>query len=101
MIDYLRCYIDITSRRPQVLYRGESLDLDAVVPRIASRRTFYGTSVVRQFEMMGVYTANESQVISRSRDKLRSLQILSRTDVQMQRRGFAQESLVKKALLTQ
>ena len=70
VIDYLRCYMDISSRHPQVLYRGESLDLDAVVPRIASRRTFYGTSVVRQFEMMGVYTANESQAISRSRDKL-------------------------------
>jgi ribosomal protein S6--L-glutamate ligase len=92
VIDYLRCYMDITSRRPQVLYRGDSLDFDAVVPRIASRRTFYGTSVVRQFEMMGVYTANESQAISRSRDKLRSLQILSRTDVQMPRTGFAEET---------
>jgi len=53
VIDYLHCYIDITFRRPQVMYRGESLALGAVVPRIASRRTFYGTLVVRQFEMMG------------------------------------------------
>ena len=92
VVDYLRCYMNITSRHPQVLYRGEALEFDAVIPRIASRRTFYGTSVVRQFEMMGVYTANESQAISRSRDKLRSLQILSRTDVQMPRTGFAEET---------
>ncbi|MBP38037.1 MAG: 30S ribosomal protein S6--L-glutamate ligase [Dehalococcoidia bacterium] len=92
VVDYLRCYMNITSHHPQVLFRGEALDFDAVVPRIASRRTFYGTSVVRQFEMMGVYTANESQAISRSRDKLRSLQILSRTDVQMPHTGFAEET---------
>lgn len=92
VVDYLRCYMNITSRNPQVLFRGEALDFDAVIPRIASRRTFYGTSVVRQFEMMGVYTANESQAISRSRDKLRSLQILSRTDVQMPHTGFAEET---------
>jgi len=92
VVDYLRCYMNITSRNPQVLFRGEALDFDAVIPRIASRRTFYGTSVVRQFEMMGVYSANESQAISRSRDKLRSLQILSRTDVQMPHTGFAEET---------
>jgi ribosomal protein S6--L-glutamate ligase len=92
VVDYLRCYMNITSHHPQVLFRGEALDFDAVIPRIASRRTFYGTSVVRQFEMMGVYTANESQAISRSRDKLRSLQILSRTDVQMPNTGFAEET---------
>lgn len=89
VIDYLRCYMNITSHNPQVLYRGESLEFDAVVARIAPIRTFYGTAVVRQFEMMGVYTVNESQAISRSRDKLRSLQILSRTDVGMPRTGFA------------
>lgn len=92
VVDYLRCYMNITSRHPQVLFRGEALDFDAVIPRIASRRTFYGTSVVRQFEMMGVYTANESQGISRSRDKLRSLQILSRTEVPMPHTGFAEET---------
>ncbi len=89
VVDYLRCYMNITSHNPQVLYRGESLEFDAVVARIAPVRTFYGTAVVRQFEMMGVYTVNESQAISRSRDKLRSLQILSRTDVGMPRTGFA------------
>lgn len=92
VVDYLRCYMNITSQNPEVLFRGEALDFDAVIPRIASSRTFYGTSVVRQFEMMGVYTANESQAISRSRDKLRSLQILSRTDVQMPHTGFAEET---------
>ena len=89
VVDYLRCYMDITSRNPQVLFRGESLEFDAVMARIAPVRTFYGTAVVRQFEMMGVFTVNESQAISRSRDKLRSLQILSRTDVGMPRTGFA------------
>jgi ribosomal protein S6--L-glutamate ligase len=92
VVDYLRCYMNITSQHPEVLLRGEALQFDAVIPRIASRRTFYGTSVVRQFEMMGVYTANESQAISRSRDKLRSLQILSRTDVKMPHTGFAEET---------
>ena len=88
-VDYLRCYMDITSHNPQVLFRGESLEFDAVMARIAPVRTFYGTAVVRQFEMMGVFTVNESQAISRSRDKLRSLQILPRTDVGMPRTGFA------------
>jgi ribosomal protein S6--L-glutamate ligase len=92
VVDYLRCYMNITSRHPQVLLRGEKLEFDAVIPRIATKRTFYGTSVVRQFEMMGVYTANESQAISRSRDKLRSLQILSRTDVGMPHTGFAEKT---------
>ena len=92
VVDYLRCYMNITSHHPEVLLRGEALEFDAVIPRIATKRTFYGTSVVRQFEMMGVYTANESQAISRSRDKLRSLQILSRTDVGMPHTGFAEET---------
>ncbi|HIF71422.1 MAG TPA: 30S ribosomal protein S6--L-glutamate ligase [Dehalococcoidia bacterium] len=92
VVDYLRCYMNITSRHPEVLLHGEALEFDAVMPRIAASRTFYGTSVVRQFEMMGVYTANESQAISRSRDKLRSLQILSRTDIDMPHTGFAEQT---------
>ncbi|MEE8045809.1 MAG: 30S ribosomal protein S6--L-glutamate ligase [Dehalococcoidia bacterium] len=90
VVDYLRCYMNITSRHPQVLLRGEALEFDAIIPRIAASRTYYGTSVVRQFEVMGVYSANESQAITRSRDKLRSLQILSRTDVEMPHTGFAE-----------
>ncbi len=90
VVDYLRCYMDITSHKPQVLYQGEPLlDYDAVIPRIGAPHTFYGTAVVRQFEMMGVYSANESQAISRSRDKLRSLQLLSRKGIGLPVTGFA------------
>lgn len=89
VVDYLRCYMDITSTRPSVRFGGEPLKFDAVIPRIGASRTFYGTAVVRQFEMMGVYSANESQSISRSRDKLRSMQVLSRTDIGMPTTGFA------------
>jgi len=89
VIDYLRCYMNITTRKPSVRFAGESLSFDAIIPRIASQRTFYGTAVVRQFEVMGVYTPNSSQAIARSRDKLRSLQILSQSDVGMPVTGFA------------
>lgn len=89
VVDYLRCYMDITSRRPQVIYQGEPLRIDAVIPRIGASHTFYGTAVVRQFEMMGVFVANESQAISRSRDKLRSLQLLARDGVGLPVTGCA------------
>ncbi|MBE7386212.1 MAG: 30S ribosomal protein S6--L-glutamate ligase [Leptolyngbya sp. SIO1E4] len=90
VIDPMRCYIDITSRRPKVLYQGKPLeDVDAIIPRIGASNTFYGTAVVRQFEIMGVFTANESQAISRSRDKLRSLQVLARQGVGLPVTGFA------------
>ncbi len=82
VVDHLRCYINITSLRPTVRYRGEELPyFDAVIPRIGASVTFYGTAVLRQFEMMGVYPVNESVAISRSRDKLRSLQLLARKGV--------------------
>jgi ribosomal protein S6--L-glutamate ligase len=89
IVDYLRCYMDITSRRPQVIYQGNPLQVDAVIPRIGASNTFYGTAVVRQFEMMGVFVANESQAISRSRDKLRSLQLLSRDGIGLPVTGCA------------
>lgn len=90
VIDYLRCYMTITSRRPIVIYQGEELkDFDAVVPRIGASATFYGTAVVRQFEVSGVYSVNESQAISRSRDKLRSLQLLARAGIGLPVTGFA------------
>lgn len=90
VIDYLRCYMDITSSRPQVVYQGEPLDnVDAIIPRIGASKTFYGTAVVRQFEVMGVSTSNGSQAISRSRDKLRCLQILSRKGLGLPVTGFA------------
>jgi ribosomal protein S6--L-glutamate ligase len=90
VVDYLRCYMDITSHKPKVMYQGRPLEgVDAVIPRIGAPHTFYGAAVVRQFEMMGVYTTNESQAISRSRDKLRSLQLLARKGVGLPVTGFA------------
>lgn len=90
IIDTLHCYMDVTRSRPAVRYAGEQLPYyDAVIPRIGASITFYGTAVVRQFEMMGTFCVNESVAISRSRDKLRSLQLLSRKDVGLPRTGFA------------
>jgi ribosomal protein S6--L-glutamate ligase len=90
VIDTLHCYMDITSSKPTVRYHGKELPLyDAVIPRIGASITFYGTSVVRQFEMMGTFSINESVAISRSRDKLRSLQLLSRKGIGLPRTGFA------------
>jgi ribosomal protein S6--L-glutamate ligase len=90
IIDTLHCYMDITSNNPVVRYKGEPLPrYDAVIPRIGASITFYGTAVVRQFEMTGTFAVNESVAISRSRDKLRSLQLLSRKGVGLPRTGFA------------
>jgi ribosomal protein S6--L-glutamate ligase len=89
VVDYLRCYMDITARRPKVLYRGEAVQPHAVIPRIGASYTFYGTAVVRQFEMADVFTLNTSDGISRSRDKLRSMQILSRSGVGLPTTSFA------------
>lgn len=90
IIDTLHCYMDITSSRPTLRYYGKELPVyDAVIPRIGASVTFYGTSIVRQFEMMGTFCVNESVAISRSRDKLRSLQLLSRKGIGLPRTGFA------------
>ncbi|MCB1054274.1 MAG: 30S ribosomal protein S6--L-glutamate ligase [Acidobacteria bacterium] len=89
VVDYLRCYMNIHAGNPHVVLAGKSLDFDAVIPRIGASNTFYGTAVVRQFEMMGVFPANESQAITRARDKLRSLQLLSREGINMPVTGFA------------
>jgi ribosomal protein S6--L-glutamate ligase len=90
VIDPLRCYMNITSNKPSIHYKGEDLnEFDAIIPRIGASITFYGTAVVRQFEMMNVYTVNESQAISRSRDKLRSIQLLSRKGIGLPVTGFA------------
>ena len=90
VIDVLRCYMNIMSRNPGVHLEGKPLDgFDAVIPRIGASVTAYGTSVLRQFEMMGVYTLNESVALARSRDKLRSLQLLSRKGVGLPVTGFA------------
>ena len=90
VLDVLRCYMNITSHRPSIHYKGEELgEFDAVIPRIGASVTFYGTAVLRQFEMMGVYPLNESVAISRSRDKLRALQLLSRKGIGLPITGFA------------
>jgi ribosomal protein S6--L-glutamate ligase len=89
VVDYLRCYMDITARRPKVLFRGAEVSPDAVIPRIGATYTFYGAAVVRQFEMADVFPLNSSQAISRSRDKLSSLQILSRAGVGLPTTSFA------------
>ncbi len=90
VLDVLRCYMNITSMRPSMHYRGEDLTgFDAVIPRIGASVTFYGTAVLRQFEMMGVYPLNESVAITRSRDKLRSLQLLARKGIGLPVTGFA------------
>ncbi|MGF1605646.1 MAG: 30S ribosomal protein S6--L-glutamate ligase [Rhodothalassiaceae bacterium] len=79
VIDTLKVYMNIAAHRPEMRYRGEKLvGYDAVIPRIGASITFFGTAVLRQFEVMGVYPLNESVAISRSRDKLRSLQLLAR-----------------------
>jgi len=90
IIDTLRCYMNISSRKPEVHYNGKMLPrFDAIIPRISPKNTFYGTAVVRQFEMMGVFSLNESVAISRSRDKLRALQLLSRKGLGLPITGFA------------
>ena len=92
-IDHLRCTIDIASHRPKIHYQGRALPkYDAVIPRIGASVTFFGTAVVRQFEMMRVYCVNESVAISRSRDKLRSLQLLSRRGIGLPVTVFAHKT---------
>jgi len=93
VINHLRCYINITAHKPEIIYESESLTgFDAVIPRIGASVTFFGTAVLRQFEMMGVYPLNESVAISRSRDKLRSLQLLARRGVGLPVTLFAHRS---------
>ena len=90
VINHVLCYMSIVSHRPEIHYKGENLQgFDAIIPRIGTSVTFYGTAVVRQFEMMGVYCVNESVAISRSRDKLRSLQLLARRGIGLPVTGFA------------
>jgi ribosomal protein S6--L-glutamate ligase len=90
VLDTLKCYIDIASLRPSVHYKGEMLEpFDAVIPRIGASITFYGAAVLRQFEMMGSWPANESVALTRSRDKLRSLQIMARAGIGLPLTGFA------------
>ncbi|MBO6572094.1 MAG: 30S ribosomal protein S6--L-glutamate ligase [Balneola sp.] len=93
VIDHLKCDIVIEQDKPTIFYKGEQLsDLDAVIPRIGASVTFYGTAVVRQFEMMNIFSAVESQALVRSRDKLRSLQILAKAGVGLPKTVFTNYS---------
>ncbi|MCK0744048.1 30S ribosomal protein S6--L-glutamate ligase [Chromohalobacter nigrandesensis] len=90
VVDTLRCYMNIASHRPSIHYKGEEIEpFDAIVPRIGASVTFYGCAVLRQFEMMSTYVLNDSVSITRSRDKLRSLQLLSRKGLGLPITGFA------------
>jgi len=100
VVDPLACYMNVTSHKPEIHFRGELLSgFDAVIPRIGASITFYGTAVLRQFEMMGVFPANESVAISRSRDKLRALQILSRKGIGLPVTGFAHSAKMTQDLI--
>ncbi|MDX2002306.1 MAG: 30S ribosomal protein S6--L-glutamate ligase [Chitinophagales bacterium] len=89
VIDHLKCNIVIEQKKPSVHYHGKALEgVDAIIPRIGASVTFYGSAVVRQFEMMKVFSAIESQALLRSRDKLRSLQILSRAGLGLPKTVF-------------
>ncbi|HVE44846.1 MAG TPA: 30S ribosomal protein S6--L-glutamate ligase [Gammaproteobacteria bacterium] len=90
VIDTMRCYMNVTSARPMIHYKGKELSVyDAVIPRIGASVTFYGAAVVRQLEMMGVFCVNDSVAITRARDKLRCLQLLSKKGIGMPITGFA------------
>jgi ribosomal protein S6--L-glutamate ligase len=90
LVDYLRCCLIVRSGKPEVLYQGHTVEgMHAVIPRIGASYTGFGTSVVRQFEVMGVFAANSSDAILSARDKLRSLQVLSQAGIQMPVTGHA------------
>jgi ribosomal protein S6--L-glutamate ligase len=100
VVDHTKCDIVIERHKPTIFYRGMELnDVDAVIPRIGASVTFYGTAVVRQFEMMKVFTAIESQALVRSRDKLRSLQILSRAGLLLPKTAFTNYSKDAKRII--
>lgn len=100
VIDPLRCYMNITSKKPMIHYRDRELnDFHVIIPRIGASITFYGSAVLRQFEMMGVFSLNESTSITRSRDKLRSLQILSRSDIGLPTTSYAHSTKMTEKLI--
>lgn len=93
VVDPLKCVIEIEKKNPRIFYKGQYLeDIDAVIPRVGASVTFYGTAVVRQFEMMKIFSTVESQALVRSRDKLRSLQVLARAGVGMPKTAFTDYS---------
>jgi ribosomal protein S6--L-glutamate ligase len=100
VINPLRCYMNISSRKPMVHFRDESLDdFNVIIPRIGASVTYYGTAILRQFEMMGVYSLNESTSITRSRDKLRCFQILSRSGIGLPVTSYAHSTRMTEKLI--
>jgi ribosomal protein S6--L-glutamate ligase len=90
VVDHLKCMLLLEKGKAKIFYKNEEIEgVDAVIPRIGASVTFYGAAVVRQFEMMKIFTATESQALVRSRDKLRSLQLLARAGVGMPKTAFA------------
>ncbi|KKX51959.1 MULTISPECIES: 30S ribosomal protein S6--L-glutamate ligase [Sphingobacterium] len=90
VIDHSKCYVGIQQGKPSIHYKGQDIsDIDAIIPRIGASVTFYGSAIVRQFEVMDVISANPSQAITRSRDKLRCMQILSGAGIGLPITGFA------------
>jgi ribosomal protein S6--L-glutamate ligase len=89
VVNFLRCSMSLERKNPTIRYMGEQLELDAIIPRIGASVTFYGTAVVCQFEMMGVYTVAGSEAIVRSRDKLRAFQLLAKAGLPMPVTAFA------------
>ncbi len=101
VINPLRCFMNITSSKPMIHYREKTLDdFNVIIPRIGASITYYGSAVLRQFEMMGVYSLNESTSITRSRDKLRSLQILSRSGIGLPVTSYAHSTKMTEKLIT-
>lgn len=93
VVDHSKCILELEKKNPRIYYNGAYLDdIDAIIPRIGASVTFYGTSVVRQFEMRRIFSAVESQALVRSRDKLRSLQILARAGVGLPKTVFTNYS---------
>ena len=93
IVNYAKCYVSIESGNPVIRYKGEEIhDVDAIIPRIASSLTKYGSSMVRQFEMQNVFTTTSSIALVRSRDKLRSLQLMAKAGVGIPKTVFARET---------
>lgn len=93
ILDHRKCYVGIKQGKPSIHYNGQDVsDIDAIIPRIGASLTFYGSAIVRQFEVMGVISANPSQAITRSRDKLRCMQILSGAGIGLPVTGFARNT---------
>ena len=102
VVNYAKCYVTIEQNNPVVYYEGENLnDIDAIIPRISSALTKYGTAISRQFEMQGIFTTSKSIAINRTRDKLRSSQLLAQAGVDIPKTVFARETANLDAVIDQ